>query len=1025
MSNDKPSYAELETRLAQAEATLAALRSGEVDSVVGDKDILLLRLKESEDTLHAKEVRYRNLVENMSEGVAVYEAVDNGQDFVFCEHNRAGEQITGLSQDQVLGRRVTEVFPGIEGLGLLDVFRQVWKTGQPEAYPSSQYLDERIILWVENYVFKLPGKEIVAVYRDITDRKQAELELFEANQIIIHSPMVACRWKNDTGWPVQFVSKNVEQLFGYSVQDFAEGKIMFNDIIHKDDLERVVREVADATIRESHICTHEPYRIITKSGEVKSVHGTTFIRQDTRGTITHYQGIIYDVTDQQAQKERIAHLTLLRKTLLIVHRHLATIQDTNQLLQAICDVFVDEQNYRSAWVALLDEKRSCSLVGSAGLVKDFCLLEQALEQRELPPCCSEVIKKRHLVWETDQHAFCNKCPLAKGDPHAGFMSAPMVHGERFYGVFTVTLSHEMVTDTEEQELFEEITRDIGFALFNREQDDKRQQHEKEIFFRDQISRTFILHDENNFYGEVLAIVLKAMGSKLGVLGYLDGPDMLICPSMTTTVLDQGQVEGKTIAFPREQWAGIWKKALDDGITRYSNTPSKIPGGHLAIDNSMATGIVHGNQVIGLLQVANKEGGYTKQDQNLLENIAITIAPIFSARLDRKRVQAQYRNVVQDLPLLICRNYLDGEIIFANNTYARYFQVDPDELVGQNFWQFVPAEKRQSLQVNLAGLGPEKPFLIHEHQVIMADGEVRTMRWTNQLVSEEGRQVVQAFGEDVTEQRLMEAHLLQGEKMATIAGLAAGVAHEINTPLSGILQAIQLIEMGLDPTQEQNRTLAAEYGLDLENLGNYLQQKQLNFFLQGIKESAGNAARIVADLLQFCRPHTNASMLVSLPEMIDRSIELAKADYTLKKEYNIINVEFIREYSPDLPEVNCVGMEIEQVLINLIKNSCQAMAGDDGPIDPHIIFRTKQRGERAVIEVEDNGPGMEPEVCRQVFDPFFTTKDIGKGTGLGLSVSYSIVCNKHGGNIEVESTPGKGTKFIIRLLIKGNGIHQNE
>lgn len=272
--------------------------------------------------------------------------------------------------------------------------------------------------------------------------------------------------------------------------------------------------------------------------------------------------------------------------------------------------------------------------------------------------------------------------------------------------------------------------------------------------------------------------------------------------------------------------------------------------------------------------------------------------------------------------------------------------------------------------------------------------------------------------DISERKSLREQLLISEKMTTIAGLAAGVAHEINTPLSGILQSIQVIEMGLDPKQEDNRSLATDCGIELDNVRNYLQQKELDFFLNGIKDSATTAANIISDLLHFSRPQISERITVDLSDLIDRSVELAKTDYSLKKEYNVQNVEFIKEYSPNLPEVNCMAMEVERALINLIKNSCQAMAEEGGPAAPHIIIRTKQRDMMAVIEVEDNGPGIEEKIHRQIFDPFFTTKDIGKGTGLGLTTSYSIICDKHGGTMQVTSIPTKETIITIELPITG-------
>ena len=129
---------------------------------------------QAEQTLREKEERYRELVENMSDGVAVYEVVGDGEDFVFKEHNRAGERVTGMPREQVIGKPVRQAFPGIEEMGLFDVFQRVWRSGEPEHYPVNQYQDDDLTFWVENYVFKLPGGEIVAVFEDITERKQAE-----------------------------------------------------------------------------------------------------------------------------------------------------------------------------------------------------------------------------------------------------------------------------------------------------------------------------------------------------------------------------------------------------------------------------------------------------------------------------------------------------------------------------------------------------------------------------------------------------------------------------------------------------------------------------------------------------------------------------------------------------------------------------------------------------------------------------------------------------------------------------------
>jgi signal transduction histidine kinase len=151
-------------------------------------------------------------------------------------------------------------------------------------------------------------------------------------------------------------------------------------------------------------------------------------------------------------------------------------------------------------------------------------------------------------------------------------------------------------------------------------------------------------------------------------------------------------------------------------------------------------------------------------------------------------------------------------------------------------------------------------------------------------------------------------------------------------------------------------------------------------------------------------------------LMDKTVELAANDYDLKKKYDFRHIELVRDYAPDLPGIHCTPTEIEQVLLNLLKNSAQAMAGrpKDSTEPPRITLRTRLQHDKVCIQVLDNGPGMDEETRKRVFEPFFTTKSVGEGTGLGLSVSYFIITTNHGGSFTVDSEPGKGACFTILL-----------
>jgi PAS domain S-box-containing protein len=268
-------------------------------------------------------------------------------------------------------------------------------------------------------------------------------------------------------------------------------------------------------------------------------------------------------------------------------------------------------------------------------------------------------------------------------------------------------------------------------------------------------------------------------------------------------------------------------------------------------------------------------------------------------------------------------------------------------------------------------------------------------------------------DDVTEKVRIEQTLVQTEKMLSLGGLAAGMAHEINNPLGAILQSTQNIERRLSPDWPRNISVAEHYQLNMESLRNYLDKQRIPEFLSGIREAGERAAAIVADMLSFARQSSTELVPIDLVAALEASVRLAGADYNQNNQFEFRRVSIVRDYDNELPRVRAQKNQLEQVFLNLLLNAAHALATQNNA-DPTIHLHLFRQEDHAVVEIRDNGPGMEEAVRRRVFEPFFTTKEEGHGTGLGLSVSYFIITEQLKGAIDVESVAGEGTTFRIRL-----------
>ncbi len=272
-------------------------------------------------------------------------------------------------------------------------------------------------------------------------------------------------------------------------------------------------------------------------------------------------------------------------------------------------------------------------------------------------------------------------------------------------------------------------------------------------------------------------------------------------------------------------------------------------------------------------------------------------------------------------------------------------------------------------------------------------------------------------DDITARTRMEEVMVQTEKMMTVGGLAAGMAHEINNPLGGMLQGVQNVLRRVSSDLKKNRQVADDLSVPFEKIMEYCKRRGIISKLESVQLMGKRSAQIVSNMLQFSRQSGGEKVCSNITQVVETAIELSFSGYDIYHSSGVQGVDIIRDIDGTTPDILCSPSEIEQVLINLIKNSVQAIYSDSSREEGRrgvIFVRLKPDGDFIRLEIEDNGPGMDPETRKNALEPFFTTKSAGEGTGLGLFVSYYIITQKHHGSFVIDTSPGKGMKVVIRL-----------
>jgi PAS domain S-box-containing protein len=432
-------------------------------------------------------------------------------------------------------------------------------------------------------------------------------------------------------------------------------------------------------------------------------------------------------------------------------------------------------------------------------------------------------------------------------------------------------------------------------------------------------------------------------------------------------------------------------------------------------------------------------------------------------------EAKWRSLIQTSSNLITILEANGTIKYASPAIRGVLGYRPKELMGQNLFELVHPDDLVNIEQNFQYfLQNPTTDLSLEFRFRHQDGSWRYMEstYSNLLMDSPVSRIVVNF-RDVTERKQAEeaiiqseaqlrekatqlehtlhelqetqTQLIQTEKMSSLGLLVAGIAHEINNPVSFIYgniphatqytqDLLHLIDLYRQEYPQPTPIIQAEEeSIDLDFLS-----EDLPKLMNSMQMGAERIRQIVLSLRNFSRLDKAAREPVDLHQGIDNTLLLLQ--HRVKAKAGRPKIEIVKEYG-ELPLVECYAGQMNQVFMNILSNAIDALEelnversqieglSNNGqptkeqPATPCIRICTQLKDDNTVlIRMADNGPGMTSQVQQQIFDPFFTTKSVGQGTGLGLSISYQIIVDKHGGQLKCVSTPGEGTEFWIELPV---------
>jgi PAS domain S-box-containing protein len=622
---------------------------------------------------------------------------------------------------------------------------------------------------------------------------------------------------------------------------------------------------------------------------------------------------------------------------------------------------------------------------------------------------------------TGNSSVCNECrlnpcsyPSELAPARFGFKSCgsfPLRFGGDVCGSLTLCVAEEGFFQEREIELLNEVALDVSFALDKIEGDSQRERLKEQY----QQQSTF------------LSTLMDAMPYQVF---YKDTQLRYIGCNKTFELIN-----------------GLGKKEII-GKSAYDIKPQDLSDLHHHADRRLLANpdrqkLVYEETVEGSDDIRQ----YFQVNKAVFRNQDGTLGGIIGSAIDiteLKRVEQALRDSEKRLNLALSASQM-GVWEWDVRTDAVYWSPECCNIFGvksfggklESFTSLVHPDDLTNAWMKVTQALENKTVYKDEFRIIPPDGEAR---WVSSLGKAEHDSngeplLLRGITRDISERKqleqerqLIDAQLRQAQKLESIGQLAAGIAHEINTPTQYIGDNTRfLMEAFNDLVQLLDRYAMAPDAIKagetpdalIMKMKNAAEEADLEYLREEIPKAIEQAldgvervSSIVGAMKEFSHPGSTEKTVIDINSAIENTVAVARNEWKYVADMKM-------DLDPALPSVPCLPGEFNQVILNMIVNSAHAIAekaGDGSEQKGTIDISTSVQGDFVAIRISDSGNGIREDIRSRIFDPFFTTKDVGKGTGQGLAISHSVIVKKHGGTIDFESKSGEGTTFVIRLPI---------